>query len=355
MEKYQIIKKLGSGSYGAVWKAFNKETHETVAIKKLLTKYESSSDKIMIEREVKSLVFNRHENIIELKEIINQNNTIFLVFECMHGSLHDRMNERKKFMTKFSESEIRDVCFQIFQGLAYMHHNGYIHRDLKPMNVLVSDNVVKIGDFGLARETVNDPSPYTHFVGTKWYRAPEVFLHAKVYDSKVDMWAMGAIMAELFTFHPLFKGSSDLHVMHKICSVLGAPTHSSWPDGFKLARNMNYRFPDLPGVPFSEVLPFASEEAVNLTGSLLSWFPCARPTAMEALQHPFFHRCYRVPRNVRLHDSDPSLPLVFKLALIREWLKKSSSVSLKISCATAMVTRMDTNHDHDDDLISMLP
>ncbi|KAK9058717.1 hypothetical protein SSX86_023559 [Deinandra increscens subsp. villosa] len=347
MEKYEILEELGGGSYGVVWKAINKHTHETVAIKKLLTKYESPSAKMMINREVKSLEFNKHENIVTLKEIINRNNTIFLVFECMEGSLHDRMTARTK---PFSETEIRDMCFQIFQGLAFMHRNGYIHRDLKPMNVLVSNNVVKISDLGSSREILlKDPRPYTHRVTTRWYRAPEVFLHSKVYDSAVDMWAMGAIMAELFTFQPLFKGSSDLRVMHKICSVLGSPTQSSWPKGhelYELARSMNYRFPDLPGVPFSEVLPFASGEAVNLIGSLLSWFPYARPTAMEALQHPFFHGCYRVPRNVCLNDADPSLPLVFKLAMVQEWMKKRSS--LKRSCASA-------THNIHDDVIRLLP
>jgi protein kinase len=226
----------------------------------------------------------------------------------------------------FSETEIRDLCFQIFQGLAYMHDNGYIHRDLKPENLLVSNDVIKISDFGCARET-NDELRYTHNVTTSWYRAPEVFLRSKVYNWAVDMWAMGAIMAELFTFQPLFQGSSDMHVMYKICSVLGTPTESSWSDGLELARNIYYRFPDLPGVRFSELLPTASPEAVNLISSLLSWFPCARPTALQALQHPFFHGCYHVGRTLRLQDSRRSLPAVFKLALIREVLKKKKSSS----------------------------
>ncbi|KAK9058929.1 hypothetical protein SSX86_022059 [Deinandra increscens subsp. villosa] len=82
MEKYQIMEELGGGSFGVVWKAFNKQTHETVAIKKLLTKYDDST-KTMIRREIKSLASNRHQNIVALKEIINRNNTIFLVFEFM--------------------------------------------------------------------------------------------------------------------------------------------------------------------------------------------------------------------------------------------------------------------------------
>ncbi|KAL8214956.1 hypothetical protein R6Q57_004405 [Mikania cordata] len=341
MDKYQIIEKLGSGSYGVVWKAINKQTQETVAIKKLFLKYESPSSIIMIKREIKSLMFNKHKNIVKLKDIINENNTIFLVFEFMaQGSLHDRIINRL-IDAPFSEAEIKAMCYQIFQGLACMHHNGYIHRDLKPMNLLVSNDVIKIGDFGSARKT-NDPLPYTHIVTTSWYRAPEVFLHSKAYGSGVDMWAMGAIMAELFTFQPLFQGSSDVRVMHKICSVLGTPTEGSWFDGLEPARNMKYRFPDHPGVRLSELLPGASPAAVNLISSLLSWSPCARPTAEQALQHPFFHGCYHVSRTFRLDGTDVRLPVVFKLALVRELLKKKRS-SLK-SCAS---TR--------DDILRMLP
>ncbi|MFS7895605.1 putative protein-serine/threonine kinase CMGC-RCK family [Helianthus anomalus] len=149
MDNYLIIEKLGSGTFGVVYKAFNKQTDEIVAIKKLLHKYEeSSSVKIIINREVKSLVFNKHENIVKLKEIINEKNTIFLVFEYMQGSLHHCMVHRTKANAPFSEAEVRHVCFQILQGLAYMHHNGYIHRDLKPGNLLVYNDVVKISDLG---------------------------------------------------------------------------------------------------------------------------------------------------------------------------------------------------------------
>ncbi|KAL8266902.1 hypothetical protein R6Q59_004246 [Mikania micrantha] len=346
MEKYQIIQKLGSGSFGVVWKAFNKQTHETVAIKKLSLTYESSSSVIIIKREVKSLMFNKHPNIVSLKEVISENKIIFLVFEYMQGSLYDVMINRSIKTAPFSEAEIRHVCYQILQGLACMHQNGYIHRDLKPENLLVSNYVIKIGDLGSARE-MDDQKPYTHNVTTSWYRAPEVFLRSPVYGSAVDMWAVGAIMAELFTFQPLFPGSSEVNVMHEICSVLGTPTEGSWSEGLELARNMKYRFPELPGVRFSELLPSACPAAVNLIGTLLSWSPFARPTAVEALQHPFFHGCYRIPRSVPIVDTDVSIPAVFKLAMVREMLKKKPSLKKSCTCAH--------HDDDDDDIINMLP
>ena len=76
-------------------------------------------------------------------------------------------------------------------------------------NVLVLKDVIKIADFGLAREVRSAP-PYTEYVSTRWYRAPEVILRSPMYDAAVDMFAVGAIMAELFTLRPLFPGQSEV-------------------------------------------------------------------------------------------------------------------------------------------------
>ncbi|KAI3682491.1 hypothetical protein L1987_82513 [Smallanthus sonchifolius] len=341
MEKYERMMEVGRGSYGVVWQAMNKQTGEVVAIKKLIKKYHTDEECMNL-KEVKSLIkMANHPNIVKLKEIIRENDTMFLVFEYMECDLYKLMVARTK---PFSETEIREVCFQIFQGLAYMHHKaGYFHRDLKPENLLVSKNQVKIGDLGFARET-NGQTPFTHNVTTLWYRAPEVFLHAPFYNSSVDMWAVGAIMCELYTTRPLFQGSSEADVMHKICGVLGTPTESTWFSGLDLATNMCYWFPDCPGLRFSELLPTASSDAVNLIASLLSWCPYERPTALQALQHPFFHSYYRVPPTVRLEDTCcnilNSVPLVFRVAKQRELLKETRSLQ---SCATA--SGVDANED----------
>ena len=114
----------------------------------------------------------------------------------------------------FSESSVRTIIFQILQALAYMHRNGFFHRDLKPENILCSSpEMVKIADFGLAREIRSSP-PYTDYVSTRWYRAPEVLLRSTNYSSPIDVWAVGCIMAELYTRRPLFprllRDRSDL-------------------------------------------------------------------------------------------------------------------------------------------------
>ncbi|XVE99949.1 hypothetical protein REPUB_Repub03eG0244200 [Reevesia pubescens] len=294
MERYKLIKEVGDGTFGSVWRAINKHSGEVVAIKKMKKKYYSWEECVNL-REVKSLRRMNHPNIVKLKEVIRENDILYFVFEYMECNLYQLMKDRKKL---FSEVEIRNWCFQVFQGLAYMHQRGYFHRDLKPENLLVSKDIIKIADFGLAREISSHP-PYTEYVSTRWYRAPEVLLQSYLYTSKVDMWAMGAIMAELFTLRPLFPGTSEADEIYKICSVIGTPTKYSWPDGLNLARAINYQFPQFAGVHLSMLIPSVSDDAINLITSLCSWDPCKRPTAAEALQHPFFQSCFYVPPSLR--------------------------------------------------------
>ena len=146
---------------------------------------------------------------------------------------------------------------------------------------------MKIADFGLAREIRSRP-PFTDYVSTRWYRAPEVLLRSASYNSPTDAWAMGCIMAELFTLRPLFPGSSEADQIYKICSVLGSPTHTNWPEGMKLASQMNFRFPQFVPTSLASLIPHASAEAIHIITDLLNYDPNQRPTASQTLQYPFF-------------------------------------------------------------------
>lgn len=113
--------------------------------------------------------------------------------------------------------------FQILQGLAFIHRHGFFHRDLKPENILCSGpDLVKIADFGLVREIRSRP-PYTDYVSTRWYRAPEVLLHSTTYSSPIDLWAVGCIAAEIYTYRPLFPGNTETDQLYKICAIMGTP------------------------------------------------------------------------------------------------------------------------------------
>ncbi|URE16082.1 hypothetical protein MUK42_10474 [Musa troglodytarum] len=303
---YRVATEVGDGTFGTVWQAINKQSGEVVAIKKMKIKYYSWEECLNL-REVKSLRRLNHPKIIKLKEVIRENDTLYLVFEYMECNLYQLMKKRGK---PFTEVEIRNWCFQIFQALAYMHQRGYFHRDLKPENILVTKNILKIADFGLAREVSSKP-PFTEYVSTRWYRAPEVLLKSSVYDSAVDMWAMGAIIAELFTLCPLFPGSSEADEIYKICSIIGPPNRNSWAKGLQLADAIKFQFPQvLATVPLSLLIPSASQDAVNLISvsqiSDKSAFKsgCSRrPTSVNVLQHSFFQPCFYIPPSPRLRLS----------------------------------------------------
>ncbi|KAM3243085.1 hypothetical protein ACQJBY_055203 [Aegilops geniculata] len=300
MDRFKLIKEVGDGTFGSVWRAINKQNGEVVAVKKMKRKY-YSFEECMSLREVKSLRRMNHPNIVKLKEVIRENDILYFIMEYMECNLYQLMKDRVK---PFAETDVRNWCFQIFQALAYMHQRGYFHRDLKPENLLVSKDVLKLADFGLAREVSSAP-PYTEYVSTRWYRAPEVLLQSSAYDSAVDMWAMGAIMAELLTLHPLFPGTSEADEILKICNVIGCPDEQTWPQGLSLAEAMKYQFPQIRGNQLSEVMKSASSEAVDLISSLCSWDPCKRPKAAEVLQHAFFKDCTYVPAAVRPKAAGP--------------------------------------------------
>lgn len=187
-----------------------------------------------------------------------------------------------------------DARYQIMQGLCYMHKMGFFHRDMKPENLLVTRDTVKIADFGLAREIRSRP-PFTDYVSTRWYRAPEVLLRDLRYNSPIDIWAMGAMMAELYTLRPLFPGSSETDEIFKICSVMGTPTQQNWPEGLKLAQRMNFKFPQMVPTPMTQLVPHASPEGHQLMKDMLAYDPAKRPSCAQALQYPWFQIGLNVP------------------------------------------------------------
>ncbi|CAI9580332.1 unnamed protein product [Staurois parvus] len=284
MNRYTTLKQLGDGTYGNVLMGKSNESGEYVAIKKMKRKF-YSWDECMNLREVKSLKKLNHVNVVKLKEVIRENDQLYFVFEYMKENLYQLMKDRNKL---FPESVIRNIMYQILQGLAFVHKHGFFHRDMKPENLLcMGPELVKIADFGLVRELRSQP-PYTDYVSTRWYRAPEVLLRSLTYSSPIDLWAVGSIMAELYTLRPLFPGTSEVDEIFKICQVLGTPKKSDWPEGYQLASAMNFRFPQCVPINLKTLIPNASEEALTLMRDMLQWDPKKRPTASQALRYPYF-------------------------------------------------------------------
>ena len=299
MEDYEIIKRLGGGSFADVYQAKEKSTGDLVAIKVLKKKYKKFEDCCEL-REIKSLQKLQQDsltnekgvdNIIKLKQIIFDKKTgvLNIVFEYMETDLYELMKKRSP--QKLSETEIRDITYQILLGLYHMHKYGFFHRDMKPENLLLTGKKIKIADFGLAREIRSIP-PYTEYVSTRYYRAPECILRSTNYNSPIDIWALGCIIAEMYMHPmPLFYGSTEKEVFYKICSILGSPNNSIWPDGINQAKLIGMKIPPNNGTDLKKIVIGASDEAIDLMEKMLKWDPNSRETANNLLDHPFFKGC----------------------------------------------------------------
>lgn len=287
MEKYETIDFLGEGSFAKVSKARIIKTDEIVAIKKLKKKYSTWQECVDL-REVKSLnKLKQNDNIVKLKEMIRIEDTLYLVFEYMEKNLYQLITERQN--KKLSEGQIRYILYQTLQGVAYMHKYGFFHRDLKPENLLVNNEKIKIADFGLAREIRSIP-PYTDYVSTRYYRAPECILKSTNYNSPVDIWAVGCIMAELYNFKPIFYGGSEKEVLFRIASIIGPPNNLNWAEGLLLAKKIGVNFPQTlsNSTSLNQLIPDASSDALDFLSEMLKWDPNKRATAPNLLNHPFF-------------------------------------------------------------------
>ena len=288
MERYSMVKQIGDGTYGSVSKAVHKQNKEVVAIKRMKQKFYSWAECVAL-REVQALrKLNNHPNIVKLREVIREQNQLFFVFEFMDSDLlHVMKQHAMSGQNGLPQSKIRNIMYQLMQAVSWMHKLGFMHRDLKPENLLVSRELTKLADFGLAKEIRARP-PFTEYVSTRWYRAPEVLLQHKAYNSPIDIWAAGCIMAELYTLRPLFPGSSEPDELFKITSVLGTPTQKNWPEGLRLAKQIGFSFPQMVQTPLRQLLPNAGSAALDVMNLMIQWDPEARPKASQLLRHPFF-------------------------------------------------------------------
>ncbi|XP_072765808.1 extracellular signal-regulated kinase 2 isoform X2 [Anoplolepis gracilipes] len=302
-KQYDIVKRLGKGAYGIVWKAIERKRKDTVAVKKIFDAFRNQTDAQRTFREIMFLLsFANHENIIKLIGLHKANNDrdIYLVFEYMETDLHNvikRGNILKDIHKVF-------IMYQLFKAIKYIHSGNVIHRDLKPSNVLLNAQChCKIADFGLARsvtqigegdgETGSDPT-LTDYVATRWYRAPEILIASKRYTRGIDMWSLGCILGEMLLGKPLFPGSSTINQVERIMATLPPPTDEdliSVSAGY--GTNLLDKTPNGPRRSLKDLLPEVSEKALDLISNLIVFNPTQRLTAIKALEHPYvadFHR-----------------------------------------------------------------
>ncbi|XP_058034633.1 mitogen-activated protein kinase 15 isoform X1 [Ahaetulla prasina] len=313
--RYEIKRRLGKGAYGIVWKATERRTGDSVAVKKIFDAFRNRTDAQRTFREILFLQeFGGHPNIIQLLNVIRAQNDkdIYLVFESMETDLH-AVIKKGNLLKDIHKCYI---LYQLLKATKFIHSGNVIHRDQKPSNILLDrDCFVKLCDFGLARslgqiEKDEGNPALTEYVATRWYRAPEILLASKCYTKGVDMWSIGCILGEMLLGKPLFPGTSTVNQIEQILRVIPPPS----PEDLE-AFHSDYRASVInhvscqPQLSLEELMPASTPaQALDLLKRLLVFNPEKRLTAEEALEHPYVQRFHCAAKEPAL-DYSVTLPL----------------------------------------------
>ena len=245
---YEIIKKIGEGGYGKIYKVKNKESGDIRAMKQIMKSKIPDIEKFQNEIKILSMV--DHPNIVRLFEVIEDDKYFNLFQElCTGGELLSKVKKPLK------EKEIAKIFKQIMSAIAYCHEKGIVHRDMKLENILFAteseDSPIKIIDFGLSvllgkKETKNenetvDLKKYgfkrmTTKVGTIYYMSPEVIKGN--YDEKCDIWACGVILYTLLSGYPPFNGQTDKDIYNMISKMNFDFEQPVWKNVSKYAKEL---------------------------------------------------------------------------------------------------------------------
>uniref|UniRef100_A0A8C1RF91 cyclin-dependent kinase n=1 Tax=Cyprinus carpio TaxID=7962 RepID=A0A8C1RF91_CYPCA len=289
VEEFQCLNRIEEGTYGVVYRAKDKKTDEIVALKRLKMEKEKEGFPITSLREINTILKAQHPNIVTVREIVVGSNMdkIYIVMNYVEHDLKSLMETMKQ---PFLPGEVKTLMIQLLRGVRHLHDNWILHRDLKTSNLLLSHKgILKIGDFGLAREYGSPLKPYTPVVVTLWYRSPDLLLGAKEYSTAVDMWSVGCIFGELLAQKPLFPGKSEIDQINKVFKDLGSPSEKIWPGYSELPAVKKMTFTEYPynnlRKRFGALL---SDQGFDLMNKFLTYCPAKRISADEALKHEYF-------------------------------------------------------------------
>ncbi|TWW65721.1 Cyclin-dependent kinase 6 [Takifugu flavidus] len=369
--RYEAVAEIGEGAYGKVYKARDlKNEGRFVALKKVRVQTEEEGMPLSTIREVavlRQLEAFEHPNVVRLFDVCTVSRTdretrLTLVFEHVDQDLTTYLEKAPD--PGVPPETIKDMMYQLLQGLDFLHSHRVVHRDLKPQNILVtSGGQIKLADFGLARiysfqmaltsvwcsfilgflserECKHRPLAKPHrplrcqrcslglilvalghskgpaqererkmvvmakdeWVVTLWYRAPEVLLQSS-YATPVDLWSVGCIFAEMFRRRPLFRGNSDVDQLGKIFDVVGVPSAEDWPQEVALPQSA---FTPRPPKPIENFVPDMDEQGQALLMQFLAFNPSRRISAFAALSHPYFQSVDSHSRSVYAAQPIPS-------------------------------------------------
>ncbi|CAH8487197.1 unnamed protein product [Heterobilharzia americana] len=307
---YTDAKVIGNGSFGVVYQARLLESDEIVAVKKVLQDRRFKNRELQIMRQLD------HPNIVQLKYFFHfvgeRKDDVYLnlVLEFIPETVYRVARRYARQKETIPILFVKLYMYQLFRSLAYIHHKGICHRDIKPQNLLLNPTtaVLKLCDFGSAKVLVRG-EPNVSYICSRYYRAPELIFGAVDYTCQIDIWSAGCVLAELLLGQPIFPGESGVDQLVEIIKVLGTPSreqiHEMNPD------YREFKFPQIKPHVWSKVFrPRVPSEAIQLVSQLLDYTPSKRLEPLDACLHCFFNELRQEETTL---PNDRPLPPLFNL------------------------------------------
>jgi cyclin-dependent kinase len=293
VDKYEKFEKVGEGTYGVVHKARDVDTGEIIALKAIRLESEDEGIPSTAIREIALLKELQHPNIVRLVNVLHTDKKLTLVFEFLDQDLKKLLDGHKG---PLPEAMVKSFLFQLLNGTAKCHKHKVLHRDLKPQNLLINrEGVLKLADFGLARAFGIPVKNFTHEVVTLWYRAPDILMGSKDYNTSVDIWSVGCIFAEIVTKRPLFPGKNEDDQLNRIFKIRGTPNAEEWP-GIQELPGYKPDFPVYEKENIANHIQGLDAEGIDLLERMLVHDPTKRISAKDAMKHPYLKD---VPKEIR--------------------------------------------------------
>ncbi len=290
--KYIKLSKIGGGSFGQVYLVQDKDTKKEYAMKKFYLDNLANGGAV---KQFEILSKFDHENIHKVIDMFIASNTNqYLITPYYKNNLYDYVSKH------LPEKVIKQIILQIIKAAKYLHSLKYIHRDIKPDNILITDEGrIILTDFDLCRlESKGKDDPLTRTAVTLYYRAPEIFFGDSYYNNKIDIWSIGCVFAELIIGQPLFKGTNELSTLSKIIEIIGSPNEENWPGVSELPNYLPF---GEGGFKLGDMLKQGglSKEGIDIVTSMLMLDPKKRPTCEELMENDYFKKDISSPDELK--------------------------------------------------------
>lgn len=316
--------KIGEGAFGTVVEATLRYTDAPnnttealgpFAIKRVPAQTEYKSRELEILRVV------NHPNIVSLKFFFDKRSPVDgkvyqnLVMECLPSNLQNEIKYYRQSKYTIPYPHMKAYTFQLARAMLYLHGFGISHRDIKPSNILVDPSTVtlKICDFGSAKKLEPNQSSVS-YICSRYYRAPELIVGCPIYTTKIDIWGLGCVIAEMFLGKPIFQGQSAELQLKEISKLLGPP-----PKTFFFKSNPHYRgnmyqsklFSCTVEERFKQIFSNSPPDAIDLLLKILVYDPDFRASPRSVLVHPFFYELKK--ENFKVYPRGAQNPIILNL------------------------------------------